>query len=180
MASIAYSELPLNQLQDLELKLAQIKLQYSGFTIFTLSWIIEQEIVDEIHRQMRNNNVSEKVVETTYLEKRTISSSNTKGLEFFIKSDYVSESGFPVAIMIERGRKEYDVPKFPIPPTPERPNPHLKYIDKDGKAVYRKKVKIPRKEAGNYIVDTIRDKKPDVVKKFNEVYAGWISSILKG
>lgn len=128
---------------------------------------------------MRANHVSEKIVERTYLEKRTISTSNVKGLEFYIKSDYISESGFPVAVMIEKGRKEYDVPKFPITPTQERPNPHLKYIGKDGEPVYRKKVKIPRKPAGNYIVDTISEKKPDVIARFNTEYAKWISSILK-
>jgi hypothetical protein len=91
--------------------------------------------VDEIHKKMQAAKISQKIIERTYLEQRTIKSDTGKGLVFFIRSDYTSEKGFAVAVMIERGRIEYDI--FPKPPTPERPKPSLKYI-KNGETFYRK------------------------------------------
>ena len=48
--------------------MAQIQLQYEPFTIFSLTTIINEEIVDEIHNKMRANNVSSKVINETFLD----------------------------------------------------------------------------------------------------------------
>ena len=55
-------------LLELESKMAQIQLQYEPFTVFALTTIINEEIVDEIHRKMRAKNVSQKVIDNTFLD----------------------------------------------------------------------------------------------------------------
>lgn len=167
MASTVYSEQPLDKIRDLQIKLAQIKLQYSGFVVFTSTYLIEQEIVDSIHQKMQANHVSSKIIERTYLDKQIIRQPGVKGVEFFIKSDYISDSGFPVSLIIEHGRKAYDIYGHP-----------LTWIGKDGKRHFAEHVKIPRKHPGRYIISTIKEKRPVVQQRLNEETAKWIKGIL--
>lgn len=158
-------------LDDIEIKLAQIKLQYSGFVVFTTTRLIEEEIVDEIHRKMEGANISKKVIQTTFLDKKVIVEGvRAKFVLFFIRSPYVSDTGFPVAVMIERGRRPYVVEvvkkKF------------LSWL-KEGQRYFAKRVKIPRYPARKIIENTIKEKRSVVQRRLNEETKKWIDSILK-
>jgi len=109
-------------IQELESKMAQIQLQYEPFTVFALTTIINQEIIDVIHNKMRSKNVSQKVINQTFLDNNI--SILGDSIFFSIKSTYIdTDTGFAVAVMIEDGRESYTI-KAPEP-TEERPRPHL-------------------------------------------------------
>jgi len=109
-------------IQELESKMAQIQLQYEPFTIFGLTTIINEEIVDVIHNKMRANGVSQKVIDETFLDNNIMIIGNK--VFFSIKSTYQdTDTGFAVAVMIEDGRDAYTI-NAPEP-TSERPRPLL-------------------------------------------------------
>lgn len=133
-------------------------------------------MIDPIQRKMENAKFSKKIIERTYLSKEVEGKGRGKTVTFHIKSDYISESGFPVAVMMEKGRKAYDVHA-----KANRKNPHLKYIDpQTGDAVYKKKVHIPKKEGSKIIKDTINAQKSLFAQKFKFEEREWMRGILKG
>jgi len=180
MANIVLSKkdyliLNVPQKSDIRLRVAQVKLQYSGFAVFTATKIINEEIIDTIQRKMEAAGISKKIVERTYLLSKAVSfGARGRAIEFYVKSDYVSEKGFPVAVMIERGRKQYD-----ITAKKNRPNPHLKFLGEDGSPVFRRKVKIPRKPAGRFISDTIKEKRKVCQERLNTETVKWINHIMR-
>lgn len=162
-------------IQELESKMAQIRLQYEPFTIFALTTIINEEIVDEIHNKMRSNGVSQKVINETFLDNNIIILGNT--LFFSIKSTYKDpDSGFTVAVMIEDGRIGYTI-KAPEPTT-DRPRPHLTPII-EGEQKFLKKVDIPVFPAQRNIKDTIEKKTKQVQKRLKTETAKWIKKTLR-
>lgn len=162
-------------IKELESKMAQIQLQYEPFTVFSLTTIINQELVDVIQNKMRKNGVSQKVIDTTFLDDNVL----IHGNKFFfkIKSTYIDpDSGFPVAVMIEDGRKAYTI-KAP-PPTPERPRPHLTPII-GGEQKFLKKADIPEFPAQKNVESTIRRRIGVVQRRLNRETKKWIRDILR-
>ncbi len=154
----------------------QLVMQQDRFVISTASRLIESDIVDVIHEKMRKKNYSRKIIDSTFLSTRASKNKGSSDISFDIISNYISETGFPVAVMRERGRSAYVV--FAKPPTKSRPNPHLSYIV-NGVRIFRKKSKIPRMPASNIIKDTVLKNTPKVQKKLNKAYKAWIRSVLR-
>lgn len=162
-------------IQELESKMAQIQLQYEPFTIFALTSIINQEIIDVIHNKMRSKNVSQKIINETFLDTNIIILGNN--LFFSVKSTYTDpDTGFAVAVMIEDGREAYTISA--PPPTEDRPNPHLTPII-DGEQKFLKKVNIPVFPAQRNIKDTIQQRTKRVQKRLQIDTAKWIRKILR-
>jgi len=155
--------------------MAQIQLQYEPFTVFALTTIINQEMIDEIHNKMRANNVSQKVINETFLDNNIIILGNS--LFFSIKSTYTDpDTGFAVAVMIEKGRETYTISA--PPPTADRPRPHLTPII-DGKQMFLKKVIIPTFLGQDNIKDTINQRTKRVQKRLQTDTGKWIRKILR-
>lgn len=162
-------------IQELESKMAQIQLQYESFTIFSLTTIINQEIVDKIQDKMRANGVSSKVIDNTFLDNNITIVSNK--VLFSIKSTYIDpDSGFAVSVMIEDGRKAYTI-KAPEP-TPDRPRPHLTPII-NGEKKFLKKADIPVFPAQKNVKKTIQQRTKIVQKRLKTETAKWIKKILR-
>jgi len=162
-------------ISELESKMAQIQLQYEPFTIFSLTTIINEEIVDEIHNKMRANGVSQKVIDNTFLDNNIIISGNK--VFFSIKSTYHDpDTGFAVAVMIEDGRKAYTITA--PEPTADRPKPHLTPII-DGVQKFLKKADIPVFPAQKNIENTIQQRTTTVQKKLQTQTAKWIRKVLR-
>lgn len=162
-------------IKELESKMAQIQLQYEPFTVFALTSIINQEMVDVIHNKMRSNNVSQKVINETFLDNNIIILGNS--VFFRIKSTYTdTDTGFAVAVMIEDGREAYTISA--PDPTAERPRPHLTPII-DGKQMFLKKVDIPIFPAQRNVKDTINQRTKRVQKRLQVDTAKWIRKILR-
>jgi len=152
-----------NDIRELQSKIAQIQMQYEAFTIFSLTTIINQEIVDKIHDRMRSNNVSLKVINETFLDSNVL----ILGNKFFfkIKSTYHDpDTGFAVAVMIEDGREAYTISA--PEPTADRPRPHLTPII-DGEQKFLKKADIPVFPAQKNVKETIIRNMDKVQKRIN-------------
>ena len=155
--------------------MAQIQLQYEPFTIFALTTIINQEIVDVIHNKMRANGVSRKVIDNTFLDNNIIILGNT--VFFKIKSTYQDpDTGFNVAVMIEDGRRAYTI-KAPEP-TEDRPRPHLTPII-GGAQKFLKKADIPVFPPQRNVKTTIEQRTKIVQKKLKTETAKWIRKVLR-
>jgi len=162
-------------IQELESKMAQIQLQYEPFTIFALTTIINEEIVDVIQDKMRANGVSQKVIDETFLDNNIILVENK--VFFSIKSTYSDpDTGFAVAVMIEDGRETYTISA--PEPTEERPRPHLTPII-NGEKKFLKKVIIPTFLPQRNIKDTIQQKTKRVQKRLQIDTAKWIRKVLR-
>jgi len=162
-------------IQELESKMAQIQLQYESFTVFSLTAIINEEIIDEIHNKMRSKNVSQKVIHETFLDNNIIIFENR--LFFTIKSTYSdTDTGFAVAVMIEDGRGAYTISA--PEPTADRPRPHLTPIIQ-GEQKFLKKVNIPVFPAQRNVKDTIEKRTKRVQKRLETSTAKWIRDILR-
>ena len=161
-------------LKELESKMAQIQLQYEPFTVFALTTIINEEIVDKIQDRMRSKGVSQKVIDNTFLDNNIVILGNS--FFFRIKSTYTAENGFAVAVMIEDGRDPYTI-KAPEP-TPERPRPHLTPII-DGEQKYLKKAKIPRFPAQKNVKSVINRRTGIVQRKLDRTTKQWMRKILR-
>lgn len=162
-------------IQNIQSKIAQIQMQYEAFVVFSLVTIINQEIVDKIHKKMRANNVSPKVIHETFLDQQI----RIVGNKFFfkIKSTYKdTDTGFTVAVMIEDGRKAYTISA--PEPTPERPRPHLTPII-NGEQKFLKKVDIPVFPAQKNIKDTITQNIDKVQNRINKETKKWMSGVLR-
>lgn len=153
---------------DLESKMAQIQMQYIAFVVSTLTTLLNQIIIDKIQQKMRDAKVSAKVIDRTYLA--TTAERNGQTITFSIMSDYISDSGFDVARMIEYGRRAYFV-------KPVRKK-FLSWI-KNGTRFFSKGHKIPQKAALHAIMDTIVSGQPKVQKELNKHTKAWLSEILK-
>jgi len=155
--------------------MAQIQLQYEPFTVFALTTIINQEIVDIIHNKMRSKKVSQKVINETFLDSNIIIQGNS--IFFNIKSTYTdTDTGFAVAVMIEDGREAYTISA--PEPTADRPRPHLTPIIA-GEQKFLKKVKIPVFPAQRNVKNTIKQKTKRVQKRLQIDTAKWIKGILR-
>jgi len=162
-------------IQRLESKIDEIIRESVMFSILEITTIINIEIIDVIQDKMRGLGLSSKIIDNTFLSHEVTISGNT--LFFFVISNYISETGFAVAVKIEDGAPAYTV--LPKPATAERPNPHLKYII-GGKVIYSKKSDIPVYPARQIIKKTIAEKTPKVQKEYNKKARKWIKSILRG
>lgn len=162
-------------IQELQSKVAQIIMQYEAFIVFSLTTIINIEIIDRIHQRMRDNNVSPKVIHETFLDSNVLISGNK--FFFKIKSTYVdSDSGFAVAVMIEDGREAYTISA--PEPTSERPHPHLTPII-NGEQKFLKKVNIPAFPAQKNVKDTVEKYTPKVQNQINKETKKWMSKVLR-
>jgi len=159
--------------RDLENKLAQIEMDYPAFVVSTVTTLINIHIIDVIQNKMRQAGVSSKVIDRTYLD--THAEKNGSVIIFHIKSDYISESGFPVATIIEHGRKAYFI---------NQKSKRMTWL-KNGIRKWAKRypegigVKIPVKTASNVIFDSIVSGQKVVQEELNKRTKQWITSIVK-
>jgi len=162
-------------IQEMQSKIAQIRMQFEAFTVFALTTIINEEIVDKIHEKMRANNVSSKVIFQTFLDSKV----TILGNKFFftIKSTYKDpDSGFAVAVMIENGRKKYTISA--PEPTEERPKPHLTPII-GGEQKFLKKVEIPEFPAQKNVKNTIDKNIGKVQNRITKETKKWMRQVLR-
>jgi len=91
----------------LEFNLSQVELFRNDHARQTLTTLVNQTMIDEMHSQMRNANYSSKIIEKTLLER--IDFLPNGEAEIHIKSDFISESGFDVSEAREKGTKRHKI-----------------------------------------------------------------------
>lgn len=153
--------------------LGMLQMEFVDFALDLMQSIIEEEIVQPIKQKLRSESYSPKIIAEVRAEVKT--RTDTRTITWLIISDFTTPKGFPVAVMIERGRRAYVI--FPKPPTQRRPRPALKIPTEEGD-IFRKKVRMPRL-AGNHIVfRTVKKKRNKVRRRFNTEANRFIKEVL--
>ena len=109
---------------------------------------------------MAKDGISKKIIDSTKLGESPIPYKK-KSIKWSIISDYKSIDGFPVAVMIEHGRRAYF-----IQPRQDRPNATLKF-DINNKIFFSKGHDIPAYPAKNFVRDTVRENRKEVKRQLN-------------
>jgi len=159
----------------LEVAINRVIIQYPGFVDFTLRALLEDQLIKVIHQKMRADGIDQKIIDATFLSVETERFTGT--IRYYVISNYNvdTENGkFPVAVFIEEGRRAYiiNAPE----PTSERPNPHLKFEDKEGRTQFRKSVRIPRFIARKYVENTIQERAQIIQSLFTDAQKQFLSN----
>ena len=148
----------------MRLGLSQFILEQPVFVEKTLTKILTKLILRPIHQQMRRDGISRKIIKNTYIDPSSLHSENGRTLTWRIISDYTTIDGFPVSIMIERGRRRFFL--MPKPPTSRRKRPTLMWT-KGKRRIFSKGHWIPRYIPRRYIYHTIKSTRLRVARTFN-------------
>lgn len=149
---------------------AQIQMEFPDFTLTTLKKIMDEEVLRPIQSQMRSDGISDKIIDKTRIE--YVQNRRRATITYKVISDYKSIDGFPVAIMIERGRRGFWL--YP------RKKKALSWLGKfDGKRYFSKGHYIPPYRARRYVWNTVHQKRQIVRKRFAQESRRFIRNILK-
>lgn len=159
-----------NNERDIVIKTGFVGVTYQAFIVNELHKILEEEIVQVIRDKMLIENFSPKIAESTRLA-QSPRGERPGRISWTIISDYTTLNGFPVAVMIEEGRKAYVI----IPVKAQV----LHWVDKQsGEDVFASKAKIPRFRPRRFVIDTIKEKTPIVQQKINDKTEQFVRDIL--
>ena len=169
--------LQLRSIEDVEkfrVKLQGIKIQLPGFKTFTVRQLSNDIILAEIHKRMKAENFSQKIITGTTVDKITITK---KKARLIFRSEFFEEAGFDVALGREKGTAKHDIDA--PEPTPERPNPHLMMII-NGKKIFTKHVKDNFIPALFIVHNTIRDMRGKFEDAYDKAFNDWYISNMGG
>lgn len=156
--------------KDILIKTGFAGITFQAFIVNELEKILDEEIVTVIRGKILLEGFSPKIAESTRLARSPIAKAPGR-ISWTIISDFKAINGFPVAVMIEEGRKAYVV----IPVKAQA----LHWVDKEsGKDIFAKRVKIPRFRPRRFVKDTIKEKTPVVQEKINKVTLEFVEDIL--
>jgi len=158
-------------IDDIQSRVAQIKLQYNHFIVKVIEKILKEDLIDIIKQKMADDGRSEKIIRSTRISANPVVISQNQ-LRWFVISDFKAINGFPVSIMIEEGRRA-----FTIVPVKAKA---LHWIDEaTGDDVFAKRANIPPFRARKFIANTLRERKKIIQQKVNEQTERFIEDILR-
>ena len=149
------------QAEKLLLAIQTLKMQYPSFIMITAKRILNEEIIDAIHRDMAKAGISKKVIERVYLSEPEFLRSKIK---FNIISDYKSEDGFDVAFAIENGTQDHII----LP----KEKKTLSWIE-NGKRFFSKGHKVSGIPKRDIIKSTVEKKLPTAINRINDEILSW-------
>jgi len=159
-----------NNERDIVIKTGFVGVTYQAFIVNELHKILEEEVIQVIRDKMLIENFSPKIASSTNLAQSPRGESPGR-ISWTVISDYTAINGFPVAVMIEEGRKAYVI----IPVNAQV----LHWVDKQsGKDVFATKAKIPRFRPRRFVRDTIREKTPIIQQRINDKTKEFVTDIL--
>jgi len=168
----------------LRLNLAQVQIEYPEWTLRTLKKLVDELILRKIHSKMKGDGISPKIIASTRVEYSRDEARKT--ITYKIISDYKAINGFPVAIMIERGRKGFKLlPKMRLVKNKKTGKMEMKlgtlsWIDKvSGERAFSKGHEIPPYTARRYVWRTIHENRARVVQRFDDETVRFIRRILR-
>jgi len=157
--------------KDILLKVGFINQTYSAFIVKAIEKILNDEIVSRIQTQMISAGFSHKIADSTRIAASPIAKSPGV-ISWTIISDFKAINGFPVAVMIEKGRKAYVI-------VPKDEKGVLSWVDKaTGERLFSKKNKIPRFFPRKFVFNTIKERKAIVQEKVNIATQRYVDDIL--
>lgn len=153
----------------LKINHARLMMEYPDFTKQTLKKIMNDEVILPIQLQMRRDGISEKIVKKTRIE--FVQNSKRGTITYKVISDYKAINGFPVAIMIERGRRGFWL--YPLN------KKALSWLGKlNNKRYFSKGHYIPPYRARRYVWNMVHQKRHVVRQKFQEESEQFLNNIL--
>jgi hypothetical protein len=160
---------------DIRLRMNQVQIEYPYFVHDTLTKLLQEHIIEKIQREMKLDKISKKIIESTRIGENPIPYKK-KSIKWSIVSDYKSIDGFPVAVMIEHGRKAYFI--RPKKPTPSRKNPTLRFENKRRQTVFSKGHWIPPYHARKYVYETVQENKKKIKRELNKKTHEFVREIM--
>ena len=180
-------------LANFRLRVKTLKLQLLQFQAITVRSLANSIILDEIHNRMRQFEFSEKIINNTIVS--DIKPIGMNKVRIFFHSEYFSEKGFDVALAVEKGTKDHWIfpkgtrlvgsvtvsafggikKKLKI----EHGEHSLHWIE-NGKSFFSKGHKVSGILALKIIENTVKDKKEELQKQFNNAMVRWTVQNLKG
>lgn len=190
----------LDYLETREVAVEKFGFEWEDFIHKKATEIINEEIVETIKWKMKMWKFSPKIIDSTYLDKVVV---RGRGVSGFIKSDYVSSSGFPVSVAREFGTtKHWIQPKstgqtfrLQYQPTTAKqrragytssakmirmpqPKPVSLHWKKGGKSFFSKGHYVSGIPALKLINKTIREKQRIVKDRLKAETKAWIDDLL--
>lgn len=166
-------------LLDLETRLAHVQMEYRAFVIDTLVELINYFIVQKIKRKMEDRNFSQRIIDKVRLDEGARKQGDK--IKFWILSDAHSSNGFPVAEMMENGRRAYFVKprykqalRFYLAGI-KQPNMTIK----GDVPVYSKGHMIPALKAYKIVYNTVRQRQPMVQRAFTKRQRQWYREAIR-
>lgn len=95
----------LDDIEKFRIRLRSVRVLLDGFIKATLRNLVNQLVLDEIHRKMEEAEFSEKIILGTIIKK--VELIGRKKLQITILSEYFSETRFDVAIAREEGTRRH-------------------------------------------------------------------------
>ncbi len=155
-------------LQILESKLAQLKIEYTPFVIATFRQLLEEIMLPKIRNRMGTLGFSQSIIDKVRVKQQAIREKHT--IRFYIVSDYHSKNGFPVADIMENGRRAYFVrPRY---------KKALRFFIK-GVKKFSKLNKIPLLRAYKILYNTVRQYERQVKYQFKIKQNEWMREHLR-
>lgn len=159
-----------NEERDIAIKTSFVGATYQAFIVNELHKILEEEVIQVIRDKMLMEDFSPKIATSTRLA-QSPRGERPGRISWTVISDYTTLNGFPVAVMIEEGRKAYVI----VPVKAQV----LHWVDKQsGEDVFASKAKIPRFRPRRFVRDTIREKTPIIQQRINDKTEQYVKDIL--
>ena len=183
----------LDNLEYREVAVEKMGFEWNDFVHKKATELINEEIVETIKWKMKMWNFSDKIIKATYLDRVTI---HGKGITAYIKSDYISATGFPVSVAREYGTKRHEIKPLsaniqPIvinyqtgqitqQPTASQQSTYPKALhwEVGGKHFFSKGHWVSGIPSLRLIKKTIREKKGIVRTRLKEEIQRWIDDVL--
>ncbi len=162
--------------RDILLKVGFAGQTYIGFIVQAIEQILNDEIVSRIRIKIVANGYSQKIADAVHLAASPISTGPGR-ISWDVISDYTTDEGFPVAVMLENGRIAYTI--FPKGKENGGSDWLVFKIKDSGKTVFTKKSKIPRFIPTKYVRDTVRERKRIIQEKVNLATQRFISDVMQ-
>lgn len=168
-------------LRELRIRLAALKLHLPELVLQTLDDIVKTEVIDTIKQKMQNDGISIKIINSTKMERKISGLTIT----WTIISDYKAINGFPVSVMIERGRRRFLLLPKILRSSPEerRKNPKmakaLSWV-KNGQRFFSMGHEIPEYKARLYVKIVVASKRKKIQKRATKEATKYILNALTG
>ena len=185
------------QIEQFRNKIPIVRIQLREFQNRTLLRLANEIILDEIQAQMRQHKFSRRIIDNTRI---TRVEHNARRIRVYIRSDYISESGFDVATAREKGTRDHWVepkvtaqgrylPGHTYDKAHHRPDIYggkyqrqhpiaLSWIQ-DGERRFSKGHMVSGMPSLRIIRKTIRDKKKKVMEQYTKELRAWVQKSME-
>ena len=156
------------QLRTFQTKLKILRKSLPTLQKLALEKTANQDVLNEIHQKMRQNEFSEKIIDATFVGKTEVFG---RLLRTHFISNYVADNGFDVSNAREEGTQDQLV-------MPKKPDGVLRWTAKTGEPIYRKFSRPKGMERLLIIENTIKEAENDTIQNYQNNLASSVSKFL--